>query len=227
MKLAVFGASGPTGLQVVRQALGKDFEVSAAVRRPEAFPLSSPRMRVVRTDALDYESVERAVAGNEAVISVLGGTYTRKPVSIFSAGVGNIMRAMTTHGLQRLVCVSSVCVAGKAAPGETLAFRMVLLPIMQTLGRTAYADMRRMEDSLRASDLDWTIVRASGLFDGDRITDYTVAPSSIPGRYTCRADLADALIREATENRNVRACVDVITDRNRGSDGASTPRSRR
>lgn len=213
MRIVVFGASGPTGLQVVRLGIGRGHEITAAVRRPDEFPLTATNLRVVRADATDIDSVERAVAGCDAVISVLGGTYTRKPVSIFSEGVGNIMKAMALHDVRRLVCVSSVCVAGTAAPGETFLFRTVLLPILLTLGRTAYADMGRMEVAVRESGLDWTIVRASGLFDGGEVTDYTLAPSSIPGRYTSRTDLADALLREATENRNLRTGVDVVTTR--------------
>ncbi|NNH70807.1 NAD(P)H-binding protein [Nocardia uniformis] len=211
MKIAVFGANGPTGINVIRQAIGRGQQVTAAVRRPDDFPFTDPSLRVVRADARDTTSVTRAVTGHDALISVLGGTYTLKPVSIFTEGVGNIMGAMTVAGVKRLVCVSSVCVAGTAAPGETFVFRTLLLPILLTLGRTAYADMRRMEADVKNSDLDWTIVRASGLFDGTAITDYTMAPSSIPGRYTSRADLADALLREAIENTNVGGCVDVIT----------------
>ncbi|MFC4376043.1 NAD(P)-dependent oxidoreductase [Nocardia halotolerans] len=211
MKIVVFGASGPTGLNVVRQAIGSGLEVTAAVRRPDDFPIADPLLRVVGADARDSDSVAAAVAGHDAVISVLGGSYTLKPVSIFTEGIGNIMGAMALHGVRRLVCVSSVCVAGTAAPGETLLFRTVLLPILLTLGRTAYADMGRMEAAVRNSGLDWTIVRASGLFDGTDITDYTLAPSSIPGRYTSRSDLADALLRVTTENCHVGASVDVVT----------------
>ncbi|WP_238846883.1 NAD(P)-dependent oxidoreductase [Nocardia arthritidis] len=208
--LVVFGANGRTGLRVVRQAIDKGHKVTAAVRRPGEFPIAD-RVRVVRADALDADSVASAVRGHDAVISALGGTYTRKPVSIFSDGIGNIVEAMTAQGIRRLVCVSSVCVAGRPAPGETLLFRLVLMPILLRLGRTAYADLGRMETIVRDSGLDWTIIRASGLFDDTRITDYTLAPSSIPGRYTSRADLADALLRAATENRNIGGRVDLVT----------------
>ncbi|MFD4354160.1 NAD(P)-dependent oxidoreductase [Nocardia sp. NPDC058518] len=211
MKIVVFGASGPTGLNVVRQAVGRGQQVTAAVRRPDDFPISDPLLQVVRTDARDSDSVAATIAGQDAVISVLGGNYTLKPVSIFTEGVGNIVRAMALHSVRRLACVSSVCVAGTAAPGETFLFRTALLPAMLALGRTAYADMGRMEVAVRNSGLDWTIVRASGLFDGATITDYTLAPSSIPGRYTSRMDLADALLDATLENKFVDTCVDVIT----------------
>ncbi|MFD4433816.1 NAD(P)-dependent oxidoreductase [Nocardia sp. NPDC058497] len=217
MKIVVFGASGPTGLNVVRQAIDRGQQVTAAVRRPGDFAIADPLLRVVRTDARDSDSVAQAIAGHDAVISVLGGSYTLEPVSIFTEGVGNIMRAMELHGVRRLVCVSSVCVAGTAAPGETFLFRAVLLPVMLTLGRTAYADMGRMEAAVRNSGLDSTIVRASGLFDGTTITDYTLAPSGVPGRYTSRVDLADALLDVTLENKFVGACVDVVTS-------AGTPR---
>jgi uncharacterized protein YbjT (DUF2867 family) len=70
-----------------------------------------------------------------------------------------------------------------------------------------------MEEIVRACDLDWTIVRPSGLFDTTTVSDYriAVAPQRLPGMFTSRADLADVLLREAVEGRHVRRCIEVIT----------------
>lgn len=211
MRLVVFGANGRTGAQVVKQAIAQGHNVVAAVRRPDALDFTAPRLDVVRADARDIDSTMRAIAESDAVISVLGTTYTTKPITLFSEGIGNITKAMTTHGISRLACVSSVCVTGEPAPGETLLFRTVLLPLLLRAGRTAYHDLRRMEDIVRGSGLDWTIIRASGLFNSTRVTDYTVSPTSIPGRYTSRADLADALLRTITIQEYAGTTLDVIT----------------
>ena len=72
--------------------------------------------------------------------------------------------------------------------------------------------MQRMENIVQGSSLDWTIVRPGGLFNTDEPTDdYQVGPPRLSGRVTSRADLADTLIREATEPQHSRSIIEVIT----------------
>lgn len=212
MKLVIFGANGPTGRQATAQALAAGHQVTAVTRRPEDFPLSGPRLRVVGADVLDRTAVERAVAGHESVISTLGVPYSRGPVTVYSEGIAHISRAMTECGVRRLVCVTSTVLFGVPAPGEGFFFRRVLEPaIERSIGRTVYDDMRRMEQIVRESDHAWTVVRPAGLFDADAVSDYEVATSRLPGRFTSRADLANALLRTATDDRHVRTFIDVRT----------------
>ncbi|MGW7238019.1 NAD(P)-dependent oxidoreductase [Streptomyces sp. NPDC054804] len=212
MKLVVFGANGPTGRQVTAQAIAEGHTVTAVTRRPEEFPLGDARLRVTGADVLDPVAVEGAVAGQDAVISTLGVPYSRKPVTVYSEGVTRITQAMTKHGVRRLVCVSSTVLFGVAAPGETFLFRKVVEPsIARTVGRTVYEDMRRMEGIVRDGDHRWTVVRPAGLFDTEAVSSYQVATSRLPGRFTSRADLGNALLREAVDDLHVHAFVDVRT----------------
>jgi putative NADH-flavin reductase len=182
-------------------------------RRPAAFPIEDPRLRVAGADAFEAGRVADVVAGHDGVISTLGVPYTREPVTIFSQGARNIIDAMRRHGLRRLVCVTSIGVHPGLPPDEKLVFRKVVGPILLAMGRPLYEDARRMEEIVRACDLDWTIVRPSGLFDTTTVSNYriAVAPQRLPGMFTSRADLADVLLREAVEGRHVRRCIEVIT----------------
>lgn len=213
MHLAVFGASGPTGLQVVRQALAAGHRLTAATRKPDGFPLSSPSLEVIAADVTDAQSVERTLKGTQAVISTFGVPYSRQEITVYSTGIANITRAMTKLGVKRLVCVSSTTVATGGVPGETLFWRKVVIPLLRKrLGRTLYDDMERMERIVRSTSLDWTIVRPGGLFDvAEPSDDYVVAPGRLPGRMTSRADLAQALIGEATQPRFPCETVEVIS----------------
>jgi uncharacterized protein YbjT (DUF2867 family) len=213
MKLVVFGANGPTGRLVTRQALTEGHTVTAVTRRPDTFPIEDLRLRVAGADALDPEAVDEVVAGHDRVISTLGVPYTREPVTVFSQSARNIVAAMSGHGLRRLVCVTSIGVHPELAPEEKFFFRKVVGPILLSMGRPLYEDARRMEEIVRATDLDWTIVRPSGLFDATTVTDYriAVAPQRLAGMFTSRTDLADVLLREATEDRHAGACIEVIT----------------
>ncbi|GGQ05564.1 NAD(P)-dependent oxidoreductase [Streptosporangium pseudovulgare] len=211
MKLVIFGANGPTGRLAVAQALAEGHTVTAVTRRPEVFPLSDPALDVVKADALDPGAVDQAVAGHDAVISTLGVPYGSEAPTTFSESAKHIVAAMTAHDIRRLVCVTSTGVPMKPPPGETLVYRKVILPTLLRMGRPLYEDAARMEEIVAGSDLDWTVLRPSGLFDGTAVTDYTVGPPQMVGRFTSRRDLADALVREAVDGRHVRSIVEVIT----------------
>lgn len=71
--------------------------------------------------------------------------------------------------------------------------------------------MWRMEIDLRNSDLDWTIIRPSGLFETPTVTNYRVAEAFIDGRFTSRADLANCMLRQLTDDRYVRKAIAVAT----------------
>lgn len=215
MNIVVFGANGPTGRLVTEQALAEGHTVTAVTRHPEAFPLEHERLTVVSADVLDLPSVERAVAGRDAVLSTLGVPFSRKEVTLYSRGTAHIVSAMKDNGVRRLVCVSSSTTDPSVRFHDTgggLLFEKVLKPLITlTLGRTLYADMWRMETLVRESGLDWTIVRPAGLFHTPAVTDYQTAEAVIAGRFTSRADLADFMLRQLTDDRYLHKAVAVAT----------------
>jgi hypothetical protein len=107
MNIAIFGANGPTGQLLTKQALAEGHAVTAVTRHPEAFPLHQEHLQVLRADVFDLSEVEAAVAGQDAVLSTLGVLYSFKPITIHSQGTTHIVQAMTHTGVRRLVCVSS------------------------------------------------------------------------------------------------------------------------
>lgn len=72
MKLIIFGATGQTGQELVKQAIDHGHEVTAFVRSPEKLTLRDERLHVVKGDVLDQEAVTAAIAGQEAVLTALG-----------------------------------------------------------------------------------------------------------------------------------------------------------
>jgi uncharacterized protein YbjT (DUF2867 family) len=212
MKIAVFGANGPTGRILTRQALSEGHEVTAFTRHPEDYPDFGGALRVVGGDVITAVDVDEAVAGQEAVISTLGVPFGRQPVSVYSAGVTNIIDAMGRQGIKRLVCVSSSTMAPHPEPQGGVVFRKVMQPyVVNVMGRTVYDDMRRMEEAVRASDVEWTIVRPSGLFLWGSVTDYQVAEGHILGRFTAREDLADCLLDQISNRAFVHKELAVAT----------------
>ncbi|GAB3745678.1 NAD(P)-dependent oxidoreductase [Microlunatus parietis] len=212
MRITVFGAHGLTGRLLTEQALAAGHEVAAVTRRPDSFPLHHDRLEVVGADVLDSAAVDAAVAGREAVLSTLGVPASREPISTYSRGVINVIAAMRRHRVRRLAVVSSSGVDPRPYTDGGILFNRVLLPyVTRVLGKTLYDDMRRMEALVRDSELDWTIVRPSGLFHLPSITDYTVVEGHADGRFTARVDVAASLLALLDDDRHVRRTVSVIT----------------
>ena len=126
--------------------------------------------------------------------------------------VRNLIAGMSRHGAKRLVVVSSSATEPHYHANGGFLINRVLQPLVTaTIGKTTYADMRVMEELLRGSDLEWTIMRASGLFDARGVTSYELHEDQAPGIFTSRADLAASLLEQATDVRFMRKAVAVTT----------------
>jgi putative NADH-flavin reductase len=211
MRLTIFGASGGTGCRLVEQALGAGHHVTAVTRRPASIP-PRDRLSVVGADVANADAVDATIAGSDAVLSALGVSYSRKPISVYSQGATNIIAAMRRHGVKRLVVVSSAPLDPAYRASDSFFFSRVLEPLfMRRPGRTTYDDMRRMESLVRASDLDWTIIRSCWLFDAAAVTDYRLVENSAGGMFTARADLAASMLAQLADDRFGRKVVGVNT----------------
>jgi putative NADH-flavin reductase len=212
MHVVIFGANGPTGQLLTRRVLDAGHSVVAVTRRPDDFPLSGPGLTVAGADVHDAAAVADVIGGADVVLSTLGVPFTRGPVDTYSVGTRHITAAMQKAGTRRLAVVSSS--ATYPSPGRTgvsLAIRLAEPVITKTIGKTVYADMRRMETLLQDTDLDWTIVRPSGLFDLPEVTDYLAGDIDPVGGFTARIDLADYLATLVTDATTARRVVVVST----------------
>ncbi len=212
MRITVFGANGPTGRLLTGRALAAGHHLTAVTRRPESFPLQHDRLEVIGADVLDPMAIDAATAQCDAVLSTLGVPPGKEPIETYSRGVANIVAAMERHGVRRLVVVSSSGVDPHRYSDGGILFNRVLLPyVTRVLGKTLYDDMRRMEELIRGTRLDWTIVRPNGLYHLPSVTDYTVVQGHADGRFTARVDLAACLLAALDDDRYVHTTISVIT----------------
>jgi putative NADH-flavin reductase len=212
MRIVIFGANGGTGRQLAQQALEVGHEVVAVTRHPDSFPIAATRLTVARADVHDRAATARVVEGSEVVLSTLGVQFSRKPITIYSDGIASIADAMTTHGRKRLVVVSSAGTEpSRHADGGFLLNRVMQPMVTRTIGKTTYADMRRMEAFLRQSSLDWTVMRPGGLFDAEQPSDYELAENRSERVFTSRADLAASMLAQATSRVWIGKFVAVNT----------------
>ncbi|MFF4628987.1 NAD(P)-dependent oxidoreductase [Streptomyces griseorubiginosus] len=211
MRIAVFGANGPTGRHLTDQALAAGHEVVAVTRRPGSLT-PRPGLTVALADATDPAAVDAAIGGTDAVLSALGARFSKETITLYSASATAITGAMSRHGIKRLLAVSSSIADPNWRPTGAHFFNHVLDPLVnRRLGRTLHEDMRRMEAVIRRTDLDWTLVRPSGLFEHPHVTDYHARETSADGVFTARADLAASMLRELEEGQYIHTAMGVIT----------------
>jgi uncharacterized protein YbjT (DUF2867 family) len=195
MKLTVFGATGGIGGHVVRQALDAGHKVTAVVRDPARFGVSHPALEVVTVPRLTDPGVLRAVVdGSDAAVSGVG-PRGRKDGPVASTTTRAMLSALEASGVRRFVAVSAVPV-GPVPEGESFLNRRLLLPFISRLLRDVYADLAAMEDEIRRSDTDWTVVRPPKLTDKPLTGKYrVVVGGNVPRGYAIsRADTAHAML---------------------------------
>lgn len=208
MNIAVFGATGGTGRQLVRVALERGHRVTVAARDPARVLATHERLTVRRADVLDRDSVVAVVHGADAVLSALGAGAGRAPTTIYSTGVDNILAAMRAASTRRFVGISAAPVASRSE--ATVLERLLLFPLLHRFFGGGYRDMHRMEELLRASEAEWTVLRPPMLTDKPAIGHYRTAPDHLRGgRRITRGDLATAMLDLLEDPTAVRATIGV------------------
>ncbi len=210
MKVTVFGATGRIGEQVVRQALDAGHKVTAVVRDPARFDVSDPALKVATVPGLtDPEVLRPALEGSDAAISGVG-PRGRKDGPVASSATRGILRAMQASGVRRFVAVSAVPV-GPVPEGESFVNRRILLPFISAFARDVYADLAAMEDEIRRSTTQWTIVRPPKLNNKPLTGRYrTSVGGNVPRGYAIsRADVAHAMLAALDDPATVRQAVGI------------------
>lgn len=196
VRVAVFEATGRTGRHLVRQALERGYGVTAFARDPGALGISHAGLNVVRGDVLDPAAVERAVAGQNAVVSALGHAKGA-PKDLQTRGTANIVRAMTEHGVGRFVSLTGAGV--RDADDEPKPVDRVFAFLLRTLQRDVLADAANHVEVVRGSGLEWVIVRGPRLTEGQKREAYRVGlVGKNSGTSISRADLAEFMLDQLT-----------------------------
>ncbi len=194
MNILIVGATRGIGRQLLEQALTSGHNVTALVRDPRRLALQHERLRVVKGDILDSDSVARVMAGQEAVCCTIGIKLPWPPVTVFSEGTRNLLQAMKKTGVRRLICVTGIG-AGDSKGHGGLIYDCLFRPF---LFRTVYADKDRQEALIKASDVDWTIVRPGFLTNGPLTKNYRMLTdmTGVTAGRISRADVAHFFLTE-------------------------------
>lgn len=210
MKVTVFGATGRIGGHVVAQALAAGHQVTAVVRDPARLAHQHPSLEVVEVPGLtDPEPLVPALAGRDAAISGVGASSPRDRQVASSTGRG-ILAALDQAGVARFVAVSAMPV-GPVPDGDSLVNRRLLYPMIRTLLRGVMADTAVLEQEIRRSRTDWTVIRPPRLVDRPMTGRYrTVIGGNVPrARAMPHADVAHLMLAVLDDPATIRQVVGV------------------
>jgi putative NADH-flavin reductase len=163
-RIVIFGASGRTGIHLVRQALTRGMQVTGCVRDLSKLPIQDDCLEVVQGDMLDSASIDQAMSGGGDAVVLALGAYQREYKTDLSRGTVNIMNSMRHHHVRRLLVISSIGVGDSAGQGTFMVrlFQRYML-------KYVLWDKSHQESAVRDSGLDWTIIRPPRLFGQDGI----------------------------------------------------------
>ena len=199
MRVLVIGATGGTGRELVQQALTQGHQVTAFVRNPGKLQIEHANLRIAQGDVLDYATVEEAMRGQDAVLSALGHKRFMYPNKIQSEGMRNILRAMQTCDVPRLICETALGI-GNSVGKLGLPHTFFILPLLLHFYMW---DKLRQEEVIMASDRDWIIARPGVLKNGRARGNYRHGPDV--GNYfwpvvIARADVADFMLKQLQDD---------------------------
>ncbi len=198
MKVIIFGSTGNTGRQVVKQALEQGHDVTAFARSPEKVEHKHEKLQVIKGNVLDLPAVERAIEGQDVVICALGLSAVMDKSNLRANGTNNIIRAMEKNGVKRLICQSSDGV-GDTRKALPFLYKYLIVPFIL---RRVFADHEIQENYVRKSGLEWTIVRPVALTNGEYTGSYQHGYSTEGKNITnkiSRADTADFILKQLAE----------------------------
>lgn len=205
--MAIFGATGRTGRQLVEQALGRGYRVTAFVRDPAKLGLSHEGLAVIQGDVTDGSAVERAVSGQDAVVSALGHAKG-SPRDVQTRGTANIVAAMEEYGVRRLVSLTGAGVRAegvRAEEDEPKLVDKVFGFLLGTLQREVLEDAVGHVAVIRESGLEWVVVRGPRLTEGEKKGEYRVGLiGKNSGTSISRADLAGFMLDQVTDDAHLR-----------------------
>ena len=209
MNILIFGASGKTGLELVRQGLLQEQQITAFVRNPEKIsPIKLDRLKIVQGDVKDFNSVAAAVKNQDVVISALGVSQPLKNDPVVIEGIRNIIKAMQEMKVNRLIYLSFIAVGeGRKNAG------FLIKNIVSRIVRHEIADHKEKERLIRSSQLEWTIIHPPKLTNNPGKNNYRTGENIKANKFLptlSRVDLADFMLKQVTDKTYIHKTPRIL-----------------
>ncbi len=189
MKTLVLGATGGTGLKLVKRLVERGHTIGVLARSPEKLGWLATSVAAVKGSPLSAPQLSSAIRGHDAVLSCFGPRDPKNHEPLVAPFAKALTSAMYEAKVSRLIILS-----------VAFLFKNSILPPAYPLGQLLFRhhvnDCAEMEAIVRSSSLDWTIVRPAQLTDKPPSGKYRVRAGHLPfmGFTVSRADVADFMV---------------------------------
>ncbi len=209
MNVTIVGASAGIGVETVRRALARNHAITALSRSIPAIP-DNDKLNVIIGNALNQSDLTKAVTNADAVIVTLGTGKDLKATTLFSDF------AKTLLSIQKVISKTMplIVVTGFGTGDSRKYANWSARVFLKLMLNDNYKDKAIMENQIKSSDLNWTIVRPGMLTDKALTESYRTENKLFKGiniRSISRADVADYLIKQAENHTESKKCIAITS----------------
>ena len=213
MKILLLGATGRTGKLIIEEAIKRGHKISAIAGDPDK--LKNYDIEITQGTPYDYETVEKAINGCEAVINTLNVSRKsdspwaplRAPKDMISRSAFNAVQAMGKMGIRRFVALSTI---GAGRSWKTSPGILKFIVSVSNL-KHAFKDHGKQEEILENSSIDYTICRAPMLSVEKNSTGAIATPEGTKpaNKVLSRNSAAEFFIRIIENNEHIREVLSL------------------
>jgi len=201
-KIAVIGGTGKSGKYLVAQLIKQGYFCKLLLRNPETFSIKNPLIETIKGDVQNMDDIRAVIDDCDAVISALGMGKLPHSTSIFSQSTTHIIQAMTEFNLQRYIVLTGLNVDTEFDKKSSKS--KFATDWMYTNYPLTTADKQMEYELLKASDLDWTLVRLPLIEQTEERYKVVVSIEDCLGDKISATNLADFLISQLSDNQYIK-----------------------
>ncbi|WP_313641969.1 NAD(P)H-binding protein [Paenibacillus sp.] len=205
MNITIFGASGAIGQLLTKLALEQGDIVTAYVRKPTSMTQSHDNLRLIVGQLTEQAKIEQAIANADVVISTLGpamDTSRKLKGTPIADGHDLIIKTMKMLNKKRFITLATPSIHA----GEDRKSISTVLPgiMAKMMFPNAYQDMVKIEQLIKSSTLDWTVVRIINPNAKHKSNSYGISLGDKPAKMSVsRKNIAQFMYSVASEHSYV------------------------
>ncbi|MCP4762231.1 MAG: SDR family oxidoreductase [archaeon] len=207
MIIGIFGGTGETGMEMIKQGLELGYSFKILARTPSKIDFKNDNMEIIKGDILQYDIVKKIVENTDAILVAIGADE-RGETHFYSDATKNIVKAMNECNVKRLSIISAAGVGNDPDPNLDFVTKKIIIPLFF---KKVYIDMDRMEKLIVGSNLDYTIMQPPALTRTQLTGTYRteIGMSVRKGRKISRADLAQFMVNNIEDKKYFRKKVGI------------------
>lgn len=200
MKLAIFGATGRVGGELLKRALTDGHHVKTLVRSEKL--KAHPNLEIILGDVRNAEDVERTITGTTAVFSAIGTDRT----TTLSEAAPLIVKAMKKHNIKRVITIGTAGILESRLSPGLLRYEGGDSKRKMTFAAEEHEAVYRLFEN---TDLHWTIVCPTYLPDGEARGNYRAERDWLPeeGKEITVGDTAEFAYRQLESKEFIQSRV--------------------